>query len=600
MTAAKTIPISEAPKAAGVQEQVLNLPVDDYLRIAPWNARKTFDPASIGELAASIKAHGIQVPLLVRFAGVEDDEGPPGIEIYQVIAGHRRLEASRLLGLAAVPCIVRDLDDDQAREIGLVDNLQREDVPALEEADAYAELQQRLGTPAAIAARVGKDVSYVARRLQLTSLAELPRKALAERLITLDHALLLARVGRAEQDENLKWALDKNAGVKTSAEDVVTARVKDRDRKASGWQSYFEPESPLELRNHIEQNVGRKLNRAPWSLEDATLIQGAAACNACPSNTKANDTLFGDLNIAAATCENGACFEAKRAAFVQIQIAKASVGVSQTPLRVSWKISATAPRQAKDGSGPNEAQTFRLGQWMDVKKGSCEHTRIAVTVDWSDAGNRGFMGSDEKVRKPGQILLVCVTPKCKAHPKTYEKPKRANGDHYDPKAEEEKREKVKQAAIAESKLRIAVASKAIESIKALPAEALRALAQDALAGANVRVCNAIIPGIDKVLTTAKVDSKEFAQAAALVSISENLEAPQWNGAEPGRKEFLAAVKRIGYDGSGAWLKPAAPKPEKKAAAKPAAKKVILSPLAKKRIADAQRKRWAQQKMAGRK
>jgi ParB/RepB/Spo0J family partition protein len=595
MTAAKTIPISEAPKAAGVQERVLNLPVDDYLRIAPWNARKTFDPASIGELAASIKAHGIQVPLLVRFAGVDDDEGPPGIEIYQVIAGHRRLEASRLLGLAAVPCIVRDLDDDQAREIGLVDNLQREDVPALEEADAYAELQQRLGTPAAIAARVGKDVSYVARRLQLTSLAELPRKALAERLITLDHALLLARVGRAEQDENLKWALDHNAGAKKPIEDVIAECVKARGR--AGWKP--EPQSPQRMKEHIEQNVGRKLSRAPWKLDDATLLPAAGACDVCPSNTKANDTLFGDLNIAAATCENGACFEAKRTAFVQIQIAKASVGVSQTPLRVSWKISATAPRQAKDGSGPNEEQTFRLGQWMDVKKGSCEHTRIAVTVDWSDAGNRGFMGSDEKVRKPGQALLVCVTPKCKAHLKTYEEPKRANGDHYDPKAEEEKREKVKQAAIAESKLRIAVATKAIESIKALPAEALRALAQDALAGANVRVCNAIIPGIDKVLTTAKVDSKEFAQAAALVSISENLEAPQWNGAEPGRKEFLADVKRLGYDGSSAWLKPAAPKPEKKAAAKPAAKKAILSPLAK-RIADAQRKRWAQQKKSGRK
>ena len=558
-------------QVGAIPEAVTEIHLCD-LRVAPWNARKSFDPVRLAELESSISLHGIQIPLMVRRLPIDSAN-----DVFEIIAGDRRYKVATKLAKASAPCIIRALDDDQAREIGLVDNLQREDVPALEEADAYHELQQRLGTPAAIAARVGKDVSYVARRLQLVSLAELPRKALAERLITVDHALLLARLGSGEQDENLKWALDTNAGVKTSVDDVIAACVKERDRKTSGWQSYFEPESALELRNHIEQNVGRKLSRAPWKLDDAALVAAAGACDVCPSNTKANDTLFGDLNIQAATCENGRCFEEKRAAFVRIQIGKAAIGVSQPPLLVSWKISAAAPRPAKDGSGPNGAQTFRLGQWMDVKKGSCEHTRIAVTVDWSDAGNRGYMGTSEKIRKPGQVLLVCVTPKCKAHPKTYEKVKsKSDGGGYDAKAEETKAEETKAAAIAESKIRLAVASKALEGIKTLPDAVLRALVSSRIPdwAEDRKPMEALVPGLVKTVREAKVDSIAFAQAAAIASIDHQiLTCGQYQDPKASRGYFLAAIKQgLGYDGSNAWLKPAAPKPEKKATAKPAAKK----------------------------
>lgn len=592
-------------------ERIQELNVLDLV-IAPWNARKSSDPAGIDELKRSIQAHGVQVPLLVRLiAGRLKD--------YEIVCGHRRYESACALNRHTVPCIVRELTDDQAREIGLVDNLQREDVPALEEADAYRELQSRLGSPAAIAARVGKDVSYVARRLQLVSLAELPRKALAERLITVDHALLLARLGADEQDGNLKWTLNTNAGIKVPVEDVIQERIKDRNSK-DRWAPW-EPQSPLELKHHVEQNVGRKLSRAPWSLDDANLVPDVGACSVCPSNTKANDTLFGDMAIAAATCENGACFESKRVAFVQIRLSKATttpavlVDASKGPaIRLSWKSTTVKPRASKPGGaqqweddGFSLFQTFKYGQWIDAKKGSCEYLRAGVTVDWSDAGNRGYMGSDEKLSKPGQILLVCIAEKCKVHKKGYGAEKRENGGGYDAKAEEAKREKLKQAAIVESKLRIAVASKALEAVKVLPAEALRAIVLDAVKHWRERAMNALLPGFLKTLKTAKVDSVEFARAAALASISDNLEAHGHQGADTGRKEFIADVKRLGYDGSSAWLKPAEPKPEKKAAANPAvkaavesiakpAKKAILSPAAKKRIADAQRKRWAKAKV----
>lgn len=91
------------------------------------------------------------MPLLVR-AGWSPLEGPLQ---YEIVAGHRRFAAARKLGLKTVPCIVREISDDEAREIMLVENLQREDLPPLEEALAYEELRRPLGSVQAVAERVG-------------------------------------------------------------------------------------------------------------------------------------------------------------------------------------------------------------------------------------------------------------------------------------------------------------------------------------------------------------------------------------------------------------------------------------------------------------
>ena len=657
-----TTAVLETPVQAPAQaDQVRQLALSE-LRIAPWNARKTFDPASLAELSSSIKAHGVQVPLLARpyvkryyvqgcsFESLKDskvryavckniigreniqqsfttctaeenqalaekwcaEQNGPGD--YEIVAGHRRFAALQQLKASHAPVIVRAMTDDQAREIGLVDNLQREDVPALEEADAYEELKKRLGTAAAIALRVGKDVAYVTRRLQLVSLGELPRKALAERLMSIDHALLLARLGADEQEVNLKWLLNPNAGVKTTVEAVIAERIKDRDSKV--WGGYWEPKSVLELKDHIERNVGRKLSRAPWDLKDARLAADAAACEGCPSNTKANRALFSDLDIDEATCEDGGCFEDKRKAFVQIKLSEATHKqgdqVYGPAIRLSWKETSVEPRKlaAKAGevvvdpSGFNLFQTFRAGQWVEAKPKSCANVRIGVTVDWSDDAHRGFMHGSNKLHKPGELLHVCISPKCKAHPKAYEKAKqRHQREQGDPAAEAAAKEKRKQEAIAESKLRMAVASQALEKITGLPLEAVRALALAQIPGweETRRPYNALIPGIRKVLETAKADSPEFAKAVAVASLV-NLTANEWRSAKDGRGEFLASVKCLGHDGSAAWIE--AKKQQAKAdkpapAAKPSkAKKSILSAEAKKRIAAAQKKRWAKQKKGG--
>lgn len=546
----------------------------DNLFEASWNARKTFDRSSLDELIASIEEHGIQVPLLVR-----EDRDREG---YEVICGHRRLKAASLSGLKTVPCIVRTLSDDQAREIGLVDNLQREDVPALEEADAYAELQQRLGTAAAIAQRVGKEAAYVTRRLALISLGELPRKALAERLITVDHALLLAKLGTDEQLVNLKWCLSPNAGVKEKLEDVIAGRMKDRDAK-SRWTPW-EPESVAELKHHIEEHVGRKLSRAPWDLEDAYLIPAAGACSSCPSNTKANDLLFGDMSISAATCEDGACFERKRGVFVQLRIDKcAPEQTDGKVLRLSWKATTVKPRAAKsdifDADGFNSTQVFRKGQWLEAKKGSCDSVRQGVTVDWSDAGDRGYMGGGEKLRKPGQILTVCIAEKCKVHKKAYAdaEKREASGSRNENSAEAKaEREKREAAANAENAIRTAQISAALDKLQKLPGEALRLLCLQLLKDWQTEGdANDHFPGLEKVLRKSDPGSAQFARAAcSLLFCGEDayeLWAEESRALESGRKEFVALLKALGYDASKAWAAPAKPAP-KKTAKKPAATK----------------------------
>lgn len=457
------------------------------LRRAPWNARKSFDPASIAELRASIQQHGVQVPLIVRpLSSLSDilqnpEQAAASGRGFEIVAGHRRFEAALNGGTKGgeVPCIVRALDDRMAREIALIDNLQREDVPAMEEAAAFEELLKTLGSIAAVAAKVGKEQAYIAKRLKLCTLTDCGRLALSEGLITVDHALLLARLGADEQDAALKWCLDRNAGSKTPVDKVIADRVarrkeqEDDAEEGARWRNTWEPATVQSLKDHIASETGIELSRAPWELDFPALVPDAPACNECPQNTKANAPLFADLAIGEATCTDGGCFKEKTQAFVRLQARigeqDAAGGTakqgSAAPLRVSWKSTATAPRMEKDGSGPSLTQVFKDGQWVEAKQKSCEHVRAAVTVDWDDANNRGYMGKDKKLRKPGEIIQVCVQPKCKAHKKAFEKSSsNGNGGRVDSAAEKKRGDEREHVAKVEREIREIVFDQVLANI----------------------------------------------------------------------------------------------------------------------------------------
>jgi ParB/RepB/Spo0J family partition protein len=659
--------LAPAPQETAVQSIAL-----ERLAPNPLNPRKTFDDAALGELVQSIKELGVAVPLLVRprnkpyfasqgelgisgkvwylactnivgrtnlvetFSHQSEPENKAaaekaaleknGAEDFEIVAGERRWRASKLAGKTTVPCIVRALSDADAADHALVDNLQRKDVEAIEQAEGFGRLLQAHGSIEAVAARVGKDVAYVTRHLKLRTLNTWSRQALRERLIVVDHALLLARLGVEEQDAELKWVLDRDAGSKTPVDKVLKEQIEARKRESKGGY-HWEPESVIQLKRHIEQNSGRKLSRAPWDLDDAALVREAGACNACPSNTKANTSLFADLAIEAPTCADGRCFEAKREQFVQIKLAHAGMPPGSA-VRLSWKATSTAPRMttvaeeapggpAKGSVVLNLKQVFKAGQWIEAKKGSCPNVITGVTVDWSDANDRGYMGGGERLKKPGQALLVCVAAKCKAHRKDWEKPKTGNGNGAPRESEAEreaKREKMRLAARAETRFRVRLAGEAIQKVTRMPEAILRRILLDQLpAGSELEAVNAVLPGVRKLLETAKLDSIEFARAVAVASIQgRHLEVWEHWEAKQFRKEFVEDLKAMGYDASKAWEKPekqlaaASSEPPVKAKAKAeapgkaAVKPPLLSAAARERIAAAQKKRWALNKKAAKK
>ncbi|MCW6662047.1 ParB/RepB/Spo0J family partition protein [Aerococcaceae bacterium NML201209] len=144
-------------------EAVVELPLDD-IRPNPYQPRKHFDEEALAELAESIKQTGVFQPVIVRQSVIKG---------YELIAGERRVRASRMAGKETIPAIVRQLDEEVMIEIAVVENLQREDLSPLEEAEAYEMLMNKLNlTQAEVAERLGKSRPYIANYLRLLTLPD--------------------------------------------------------------------------------------------------------------------------------------------------------------------------------------------------------------------------------------------------------------------------------------------------------------------------------------------------------------------------------------------------------------------------------------------
>ncbi len=181
---------------------VIDVPLDK-IHESGWNPRQHFDPKKLAELAESIRAKGVMEPAIVRRLG----EG-----WYELVAGARRYRASKLADAATLPCLVRELNDAEALEFAIVENAQREDVSPIEEAHGYRALQDSnptLYTVAEIAARVGKNESYIYRRLKLLTLETDLQDALADGRLTIAHAETLCRLTpkqrQTAREECLIW-----------------------------------------------------------------------------------------------------------------------------------------------------------------------------------------------------------------------------------------------------------------------------------------------------------------------------------------------------------------------------------------------------------
>lgn len=193
---------SEILDYSSVEEKIVNeTPKDEItmidlaeLRSNPYQPRKIFDEQALEELANSIKEHGVFQPIIVK----------KSIKGYEIIAGERRVKASLMAGLTQIPAIVRDFNDTQMMEIALLENLQRENLTAIEEATAYKKLQETLGlTQEELAKRLGKSRSHITNMLGLLTLPDTIQEDISAKKITMGHARVISKLDDYNQQQEL-------------------------------------------------------------------------------------------------------------------------------------------------------------------------------------------------------------------------------------------------------------------------------------------------------------------------------------------------------------------------------------------------------------
>ncbi len=180
--------ITETPK-----EQIVKVPLTE-LRSNPYQPREIFDEEALKELASSIKEHGVFQPIIIK----------KSIKGYEIIAGERRVKASKLAGLSEIPAIIRDFTDAEMMEIALLENLQREDLNSIEEATAYKNLLKNLNlTQEQLAERLGKSRSHITNMIGLLNLPEKAKQFISEKKISMGHARVLSKLDDQKQIEEL-------------------------------------------------------------------------------------------------------------------------------------------------------------------------------------------------------------------------------------------------------------------------------------------------------------------------------------------------------------------------------------------------------------
>lgn len=165
-------------------EEIVEIPLSE-LRSNPYQPRKNFDETALKELADSIKEHGVFQPIIAK----------PSIKGYEIIAGERRVKASMLAGKETIPAIIREFSDQDMMEIALLENLQRENLNALEEALAYKKLIEELSlTQDQLAKRLGKSRSHITNMLGLLTLPEEVKDMVMSNKLSMSHARVLSKI----------------------------------------------------------------------------------------------------------------------------------------------------------------------------------------------------------------------------------------------------------------------------------------------------------------------------------------------------------------------------------------------------------------------
>ena len=370
-------PAATNGRAPETKQPDLRLIVLGDLIPSKTNPRRRIDDEAIETLAASIGNQGVLEPLIVRQSEKR----------FEIVCGERRYRAAKVAKLDQVPCLVRELSDEEVLDIQIHENLHREDVHPMDEAYGYRFLQEKLGCDTKeLALRVGKPEGYVLNRLKLNELIKEAQKDLDDELLPFSYALEIAKytpdiqsvVYREAYRTESEYRGDKYVRVPLKGEMVP-------------WKSFID---------WINTNVHHLLSKAPFDPKSTALRSDGLACVNCPDRTGAQASLFRPDQIGKKdACLNPACYVEKSHKHVEVrrrELAEVrNVDLSEIPLVRSWCYS-----NGKDYLGTESAVIISGAKRGDNAK-ECK---------------RMISGIDIEPDNYGRTLQVCLkTSGCKVH-----------------------------------------------------------------------------------------------------------------------------------------------------------------------------------------
>ena len=237
------------------ESDIVEIPLNE-IRSNPYQPRKEFDEESLNEFAESIKEHGVIQPIIVK----------KSIKGYELIAGERRTRASKIAGKTTIPAIIREISDQEMMEIALIENIQRQDLNPIEEAEAFAKIIETSGiTQDEAAKKFGKSRSYITNLVGLLRLPEKTIELVRDGKITMGHARVLSKLEDPDQiDEIAKEIINKGLSVReteklTSTQDIPKKVKIKREPVYNARHSIYE--------GIMREKIGTRVKISPKKIE---------------------------------------------------------------------------------------------------------------------------------------------------------------------------------------------------------------------------------------------------------------------------------------------------------------------------------------------
>ena len=383
-----TEPIAQPPEAtaATVTTNTMAATFDmlPVAAIAPslTNPRKTFDAAKLQELADSIRMSGVHQPVLVRplpatrlaDTWAERDHPRAPLPTFELVAGERRLRACKLAGVQHIPAMIKPMSDREVLECQLIENLQRDDLPPMEEAEGYQALIDATGIhKEEIGTRIGRSRTYVYGRLKLLDLCATASVSLRQGHIDASRALVIARI----PDEALQ--------VKALTE----ATRKDYQGSVPSHRAFL---------TWVQGNVMLRLDGARFKITDASLVPAAGSCRDCSKRTGANPDLFADVD-SADVCTDPPCYHNKQQAYDNATIALAQERGQRVILGKEAKKIWSYEYGGLDGFTRLDKPDYRVDGKKPLSKVLGKDAPLAVLIAHPSSGELVAVVSDDELNK---------------------------------------------------------------------------------------------------------------------------------------------------------------------------------------------------------